>query len=221
MARTNSGVEILGVEQAQESELGIEIRGHRGGLDLLAAFQHHAARAAVAHQHFGDRRIHADLDALGARRCRDGLRHRAHAAAHETPQPAMSGHAAHAVVQQDVGGTRRARAAVGADHAVGGQRDLDFLGLEPLVEEFGRALGEDLDQRYDIARAQAAHLSGELQVIDEIEAARRELRRRGEQQAFHHLREALQLIFVGGVDFGVVRARTWRFRPAFWRGPAT
>ena len=57
-------VEILGVQEVQESELGIEIRGHGGGLDLLAAFQHDAARAAVAHQNFRDRRVHADLDPL-------------------------------------------------------------------------------------------------------------------------------------------------------------
>ena len=76
-----------------------------------------------------DRRVRADLDALGARRSGDGFRDRAHAAAHEAPQPAMSGHAAHAVMQQDVGRAGRARAAVGADHAVGGQRDLHLLAI--------------------------------------------------------------------------------------------
>ena len=94
---------------------------------------------------------------------------------------------------------------VGADHPVGGQRHLDFLGLEPLVEELRGALREDLNQRHQIARAQAAHLPGELQVIDEIDGAWRERRRCGQQQAFHHLRETLQLIFVRRVDIGVVR----------------
>ena len=84
---------------------------------------------------------------LAARRIGDGIRNRAHAAAHEAPQSAMAAHAAHAVVQQDVGGAGRARTAVGADHAVGGERDLDLFGFEPLVQKIGGALREDLDQR--------------------------------------------------------------------------
>ena len=66
---------------------------------------------------------------------------------------AMAVHAAHAVVQQDVGGAGRARAAVGADHAVGGQRHLDLFGFEPLVQKFRGALREDLDQRHHVLRA--------------------------------------------------------------------
>src|ERR1035441_7800929 len=87
---------------------------------------------------------------------------------------------AHAVVQQDVGRARRARSAVGADRPVGSEGDLDFLAFEPLAEELGRALREDLDQRHEIARAQAAHFPGEFQVVDEIDGARRERRRRGQ-----------------------------------------
>ena len=99
----------------------------------------------------------------------DGLRDGAHAAAHEAPQAAVSGDAAHAVVQQDVGRARRARAAVGADHAVGGERDFDLLGFEPLVEELGGALREDLDQGDDVrARRGRACLPIRLQVLDQI-----------------------------------------------------
>ena len=43
------------------------------------------------------------------------------------------------------------------------------------------------------------NLRGELQIIDEIaQALRRELGRRGQQQAFHHLRKPLQMVLVGG-----------------------
>jgi hypothetical protein len=52
--------------------------------------------------------------------------------------------------------------------------------LEPLVEELRRALGEDFDQRHEIARGQTAHFPGELQIIDEIDGARRERGRRGQ-----------------------------------------
>ena len=44
--------------------------------------------------------------------------------------------------------------------------------FEPLVQKLRRALREDLDQRHDVARTQAAHLAGELQVVDEVACAR-------------------------------------------------
>src|ERR1035437_3125494 len=97
-----------------------------------------------------------------------------------TPLPRADVAMAQAASQQDVRRPRRARSAISADHAVGGQRDLDFLGLEPFVEELRRALREDLDQRHEIARAQFAHLPGKPQVIDEIAGAQRERRRRGQ-----------------------------------------
>src|SRR5690348_8770002 len=65
----------------------------------------------------------------------------AHAAAHESPEAAMAADAAHHVMHEDVRGAWRARSAVRADDAVGGERDFDFVGLEPLVEEVGGALG--------------------------------------------------------------------------------
>ena len=116
----------------------------------------------------------------------------------------MSGHAAHAVMQQDIRRAGRAWAAVGSNHSVGRQRHLHLLGFEPLVEILGRALGEDLDQRHHVLRTQPAQTARELQVIDEIaNAARWKLRRRGEQQALHHLREALDLVFVSRISLGV------------------
>jgi hypothetical protein len=60
------------------------------------------------------------------------------------------------MMQQDVSRARRARAAVGADHAIGGQRDLHLLGFEPLVEQIGGALREDFHQRDGVLGAQSA-----------------------------------------------------------------
>ena len=128
MAAQEIGVEIALVHQAQEGALGIEVGGHRAGFDLLAAFQHHAASAAArAPAPWPPAALVRISAPRGARGGGDGLRHRAHAAAHEAPQPAVAAHAAHAMVQQDVGRAGRARAAVGADHAIGGQRDLHLL----------------------------------------------------------------------------------------------
>ena len=112
---------------------------------------------------------------LAARRIGDRVRDRAHAAAHEAPQSAMAVHAAHAVVQQNVRRAGRARAAVGADHAVGGERDLDLLRLEPFVQKLRRALREDLHQPDDLGFREPAQPAGQLQILDEIaDAARAE-----------------------------------------------
>ena len=67
----------------------------------------------------------------------------------------------------------------------------------------------------DVLRAQSAQLPGELQVVDEIRRRWRKLRRRGEQQIFHHLRQALQLIFVRRVDLGVALGELGDFRQRF------
>ncbi len=56
----------------------------------------------------------------------------------------MAGHAAHHVMQQNVGGAGRTWSAVGSDDAVGGEGHFDFVRFEPFVEKIGCALGEDL-----------------------------------------------------------------------------
>ena len=88
-----------------------------------------------------------------------------------SPRVRACRHAAHAVVHQDVGGACRARAAVGADHAIGGERDLDLRRFEPLVEKIGRALREDFDQARDLAGPRLAEPRQQLQVFDEIARA--------------------------------------------------
>ena len=124
----------------------------------------------------------------------------------------MPADSAHAMVQQNVGRPRRARAAVSADHAIGGERDLHFRRFEPFVEEFGRALGEDLDQRDDVLGRQMADAPGEAQIVHDVDGGRRKLRRCSEQQAFDDPRDALKLILVCGVDLRVVFGELGDFR---------
>ena len=127
-----------------------------------------------------------------------------HAAAHESPQPAMPGHSAHAVMQQNVSRAGRPRPAIGADHAIGDQCHFHLFGFEPLVQELGRAGGEDLHHGGEVFGTQTAHAARQLQVVDEVaHAGGRKLRRRGQQQPFHYLRDTLQLIFVGRIDLRV------------------
>jgi hypothetical protein len=71
-------------------------------------------------------------------------------------RPAFAGHAAHAVVHQDVGRAGGTRAAVRADHAIGRERDFDLGRFEPFVEQVGGALREDLHEAGNLARAQLA-----------------------------------------------------------------
>ena len=47
---TKSAVQVAASSSRRKVSLGSRLRGHHRRLDLLAAFQHHAARAAVAHQ---------------------------------------------------------------------------------------------------------------------------------------------------------------------------
>ena len=58
--------------------------------------------------------------------------------------------------------SRRPGTAIGPDDAVGGQRDLDFVRLEPFVEKLGRALGEDLHQADHFLGPEAAEFRGEF-----------------------------------------------------------
>src|SRR5579885_1999719 len=117
----------------------------------------------------------------------------------------MAAHSAHTMMQEDVCGARRPRAAIGSDYGIGGQRDFYLLGFKPLVEEFGSALRKDFDEGGEIFPLEAAQLRCYLKILDEIPGtARRELRRRGEEERLHHPRDAFQPLFEGRIDFGIM-----------------
>ena len=68
----------------------------------------------------------------------------------------MAVNASHAVMQQNIRRAGGARTAIGSDHAVGGKRHLELFGLEPFVEKFRSALGEDLHQADDFDLRQSS-----------------------------------------------------------------
>ena len=111
--------QIFGGCQLKKSPLRIQVAGDHLRGDLFAGRQRDAAGTAVLHQDFSNGGVGADLGSARARGIRDGVRDRAHATAREAPQAAMAVDSAHAVVQQNVSGAGRARAAVGSDNAVG------------------------------------------------------------------------------------------------------
>ena len=88
--------------------------------------------------------LRLDLDSELARRIGDGVGDRAGAAAGKAPGAEGAVDLAHVVVQQHVGGARRAHAEEGADDARGRHGGLEHVGLEPLVEKVDRAHGHQL-----------------------------------------------------------------------------
>ena len=97
----------------------------------------------------------ADLGARRLGRARDRLADRAHAADHLAPSARDSVDLAERVVEQVVGGARRARPGPDADHAGRGDRALEPVVLEPVVEQVGDRHREDADQVVDVAAAEA------------------------------------------------------------------
>ena len=90
--------------------------------------------------------------------------HRTHAATHESPEPAVPVHISHHVVHEDIGGARRARAAVGADHAIGRQREQQRIAAGAAVPAF--------ELRQGAGRGRMAHLVPWGQVYQSFEAGR-------------------------------------------------
>ena len=87
------------------------------------------------------------------------------------------------VVEQVVGGARRARAGPDADHAGRGDRALEPLVLEPVVEQVGDRHREDADQVVDVATAEPGRARTLAQQGDQIA---RVMRAEGRRLAQHH-----------------------------------
>ena len=208
--RANRGEEIRGqfacFQELQESDLGIGVRGHHAGANLLSTGQRHTGRAAVLGEDFRHARAGANLHAHGARRRRHRLGDAAHASAHESPQAAFAAHAAHDMMEQHVGRAGRVRAALGADHAVGGQRHLQGLRLKPRVEKILHALREDVQVAHQFFRGHLHHAAAQAgELLPVGESAPRDVRWSLKQQRFDEARQAVDILFVVRVALGVAR----------------
>ena len=141
-------VEVALVEQVDERLARVERAHHDAGLDLLAAREHDAGRAAAHRLDVVDA-----APRCGSRRRATGRCSRSRTATEPVPPLRHAPGAeravdlAHVVVQQHVGRAGRARPLERADDARGAHRRLQRLGLEPLVEEVGRAHRHQLDER--------------------------------------------------------------------------
>ena len=121
----------------------------------------HPGCPPVPHQHPCDRSARADLGPRLAGRGRDRLRHGSGAALREAPRPEVPVDLPHVVVEQHVRGPRRTRPEEGADDPARGQRGLQHVGLEPLLEEVGRAHGHQLGEKVELVGLQAQEVASE------------------------------------------------------------
>ena len=136
---------MLGADHLQERQVRVDARRHDVGGQVVAVLEHDADRGAVLDDDLRDRRLGADLDARLARGAGDRFGDRAGAAARQAPRAERAVDLAHVVVQQHVGGARRAHAEERADDARRRHRRLEHVGLEPLIEEVDRAHRHQLD----------------------------------------------------------------------------
>ena len=146
----------------------------------------------------GDRRVRAHDGAVGARGARDGLRDRAHAALDLAPGADLAVDLADAMVEQVVGGARRARAGPDADDAARGEGAEDGVGLEAVLEEVGDRGGHEAVRVGQVAAAQAQGAGGKGEAAAGVAG-----RRIHEQQRADHAGDALERLLVLVVRDGV------------------
>ncbi len=208
-------IEMLPVDHFQKRSLGIDARDDDLALNLFARGEHDAVSAAVFDQHLVDRRLGSDLRAMMARRLGDDSADRAHAATGETPGAKRAVELAHVMMQQHIGGSRRARSHESADDTARRHGRFEHVGLEPFVEKIRRAHGHELGQIVKKLLAQAAKMiadPGKPKKIFGIPRGR--LRRNHAEQGLYrhrHLHHQLAVLLVG---FGVGEPNGARSRGA-------
>ena len=75
-----TGVEVLGAEELEESRLGVCVRYHEAGGERLPRFKHDPRRTVIRHHHARHPGAGANRGAGRGGRTREGLRQCAHAA---------------------------------------------------------------------------------------------------------------------------------------------
>ena len=106
----NSSRQVLRVHGFEEGAPHVEIGDHQRRVDLLAVRERDAGGAAALHENLAHRRARCGSCRRSPRsEAPSALRDRAHAAARESPGADRVVDVAHVVMQQHVGGARRAR----------------------------------------------------------------------------------------------------------------
>ena len=200
--------EVLGADEVEDRGLRMGAGGDDRGSQLLAVGEgdarRHGRRATSIEATSAPVRITAP--AASAERA-IAVADRAHAADHLAPGARHAVELAERVVEQVVGGARGARAGPDADDAGRGERALEPVVLEPVVEQVADRHREDADQVVDVARPKArAARAGLAQQRQEVAGLLRPERRRLAEQ--HRAEEAAdpgQQLLEAGVGLGVAR----------------
>ena len=133
--------------QTEKSSLRIRVRKHEARGNFRAVLEEHAARAAIAHIHFCNRRGRKNFRPRFAASGSQRLRDRAHAADH-VPVEALnfSVAAAQQMEQQSQRGAGVVRTAVFAVNIVRQKHRLHFFRFVMAIEKIAEASGEERDK---------------------------------------------------------------------------
>ena len=160
---------------------------------LVAVREHDAGGAAILDEDARHGRVDFDFGAALPRGRGDRVRQRAHAAAHVAPHAAHAVALAHHVMEQHVGRPRHRRRGKRADDRVGRDRRLDYLGLEPAVEDgIGRA-GQDFDRASGRRGRACGNSTPAARAASDCRGASDHgIGRRLDQHRFHEARDAFE-----------------------------
>jgi hypothetical protein len=126
------------------------------------------------------------------------LSDRAHAADRVAPGALLAVDLAEHVVEQDVGAAGGVGAGVVADHRVEPERGLDRLALEPLAEEAGGRLGEQVEHVALLLEAELRQAPALQRAVEQRAPALADFRRGLEREAAEDFGDGLERVVVGG-----------------------
>ena len=208
MLSLSSVGQIGRIDELRERAARIERADHDLGLQLGAVLQRHAGGATVVVDDVTDRGVGDDLGAERLRGACQHLREAAVATLVERPRTEVAVVLAEVVEQQHQTRALRARADLAADDARRREPALDDVAVEVVVEEVGRAAGEQADAVLQHPRRQRLHPLGQIGQLQRVGGivAEQVGRRRVDQrlQRLAHLRHVvLVLIHRVGVVLAV------------------
>ena len=174
----------------------------------------------VLHQHFGHLGLGADVHPGLAAGAGHGLGNGPHAADGMAPGALHAVHLAEHVVQQHIGRAGGVGAGKVADDGIEAQHRLDRVALEPLVQPFPGAAGEQVEEVALALDVQLVHLEGQLGGVDDVHQPALGAGGRGMQDVAEGGHDAVQALAVLHIGIGVLRAELRDLRPVRL-GPAT
>ncbi len=209
--------DVAGLDEVDEGVLRVDAGGNDVGVNFVAVAEDDALRFAFLDDDLCGRCLRADFDSCFAGRVGNGIRDRTRAAARESPGTEGAVDFAHVVMEQNVGGSRRAHAEKRPDDAGRGHGGLEHVGLEPLVEEVDGAHGHELHLVVLVAAGQILEAApDEEQLHQFLWIQRGRIRGDHAENGLHEAAHGLHGLaeFVVGLGIGLGVARDFAMRAA-------